>query len=368
MAAVARSAANSVARSASVALLVAALLSACTAPQTTGAKAHAAQIAREAERQKVFLLRERLAAVDRVQAVAFDLAFANIVDCGKRVRPSFGFSWLSRDQLDKKLRPTAERAGIVGPFPTIAVVSAFGPSRFSLARGDVILEIDGMPYGTGKKSFAARLAEAAKEGAVRLRFRRAGRELEQVLIAAPLCDMPVLLSWDEKSRAFTDGKRIVISKGILDVMQNDHELAFVIGHEMAHVASDHVSSKKLNAIGGGAIGLAMDFGLAMLGVNTGGAGFRAGMKSAAGAYSQDYEREADYVGAYFAHRAGYDVAKGKFFWRRMAAKGVSGLFYATTHPTTPERFVALDAASDEISALPDDGAPIAPKDWKTKLD
>jgi len=61
-------------------------------------------------------------------------------------------------------------------------------------------------------------------------------------------------------------------------------------------------------------------------------------KAGAGAFSVDFEREADYVGAYYATRAGYEVAGTEEVWRAMSLEDPSSIRIATTHPATPVRW------------------------------
>jgi predicted Zn-dependent protease len=86
-----------------------------------------------------------------------------------------------------------------------------------------------------------------------------------------------------------------------------------------------------------------------LALNTGGAFTRAGSDVGAIAYATDFEREVDYVGAYYAARAGYDVAGVERFWRALAQENPKQVAYAGLHPTTPERFVQMQKTVAEIS-------------------
>ncbi len=58
-------------------------------------------------------------------------------------------------------------------------------------------------------------------------------------------------------------------------------------------------------------------------------------------YSVEFEREADYVGAYYAARAGYELAGVEEFWRKMGLAHPDSIRFARTHPTTPTRFVQM---------------------------
>jgi predicted Zn-dependent protease len=218
---------------------------------------------------------------------------------------------------------------------------------------------------------AAASASALKAAAESMRHARLvlERGTEQVapsVAAAPACDVPIEINWEEGANAFTDGERIVIDRGMLNLASSDEELAAVIGHELAHVLSGHIAAKQTNAIGGGVGGLLLDIAFAAAGVNTGGAFTQAGMQIGAAAYSQDFEREADYVGAYFADAAGYDVAAASQIWRRIGSVDARSLSFAGTHPTTPERFVAITNTAAEIRNKRANAEVMAPSGWTPK--
>ena len=62
-------------------------------------------------------------------------------------------------------------------------------------------------------------------------------------------------------------------------------------------------------------------------------------------------------------RAGYDIGLAPNFWRRMAVihPGSIQTNHSSTHPSAPERFVALESAVGEIRAKLAAGQPLAPE-------
>lgn len=166
---------------------------------------------------------------------------------------------------------------------------------------------------------------------------------------------------DELNASF-DGKEIAINSGMVRFTENDDELAFILGHEVAHKMMDHLGSHKVNAFVGGFFGLVLDVGAAAAGVNTGGLFMQTLSGQGAKAYSQEFESEADMVGLYLASRAGFDVDKAPMLWRRMAAEhpaSIEGSFTAL-HPSTPERFVAMENVIRKIHDRQTLGLPLVP--------
>ncbi len=85
----------------------------------------------------------------------------------------------------------------------------------------------------------------------------------------------------------------------------------------------------------------------LTGVNTQGVFSEVGAR----AYSQDFEAEADYVGLYIAELAGYNIDEAPYFWRKMGVKHPASINqnHAASHPSTPERFVAIEDTIKEIN-------------------
>jgi len=79
------------------------------------------------------------------------------------------------------------------------------------------------------------------------------------------------------------------------------------------------------------------------------------------AYSVAFEREADYVGAYYAARAGYDLAGAEEFWRSYSLESPDSIRLATTHPVTPVRFVQIQKVVAEIADKQRRNEPLIPE-------
>jgi len=62
----------------------------------------------------------------------------------------------------------------------------------------------------------------------------------------------------------------------------------------------------------------------------------------------NFEREADYVGAHYAARAGYDLAGAEKIWRAFSLENPDDIRVGT-HPVTPVRFVQMQKAVAEIT-------------------
>jgi predicted Zn-dependent protease len=160
--------------------------------------------------------------------------------------------------------------------------------------------------------------------------------------------------------AYADGNNIVVSTAMLD-FANETELASVVSHEYAHNIMGHVASQTQNAAVGGILGMIVDQVAASQGIQTGGAAGKLGANYSVMKYSVAFEQEADYVGLYVMDKAGYDINAAPGFWRKMSAADSRGITMRTTHPTNPERYVALNHTIQEIESKKKSGLPVVPE-------
>ena len=162
------------------------------------------------------------------------------------------------------------------------------------------------------------------------------------------CSFAIIVPHKDQLNAAADGSRIYVATGMLR-FANDDELSVVLAHEIAHNAMRHRDAQMKNMLGGALLGAIADIAMAAGGQNTGGKYSQMGAEAGAQAFSQDFEREADYVGQYILAWAGLPVDNAARFWRRMAVEHPTGIVFATTHPTTAERFVRLAKWASEVN-------------------
>ena len=186
---------------------------------------------------------------------------------------------------------------------------------------------------------------------VTLQVKRAQNIINLDVIQDTICDYPAVLSESDAVNAYADGERIIITKGMMRFARDDQDLALVIAHELGHNLMGHIDKKQSNTL----FGTLLDLAAAANGVDTQGIFGSAG----AGAFSQDFEAEADYVALYYLHAAGWSLEGVADFWRDMAAEHPSsiGSNHSASHPATSERFIAISKTIDEINHKVAQGLP-----------
>ncbi|MFM2356851.1 MAG: hypothetical protein RLZZ528_2587 [Pseudomonadota bacterium] len=126
---------------------------------------------------------------------------------------------------------------------------------------------------------------------------------------------------------------IAFTVPLIAEVRNIDELAFIMGHEAAHHIAGHIPRQRQTAMTGALIlgGIAAATGADAEGVR---AAQNIGGSVGARTYSQDFELEADRLGAIIAFNAGYDPLLGAQFFARIPDPGNN---FLGTHPPNAER-------------------------------
>lgn len=218
----------------------------------------------------------------------------------------------------------------------------------------------------GDKTYTVAQADVNRLQSVAQNVRQAGAEVCNHLgTNRTNCryDIKLVTEPEDEARvpnAYADGNTIFITLAMLAITNSTEELAFILSHEYAHNVLTHVDKKTRNAMLGMLAGTLADRLLATRGFETGGQFGEVGAQLGASRYSVDYEREADYVGLYILQRAGYDVRKAEEVWRRMAAANPQSIYIQSTHPTSAERYLSMQAIIEEIQIKKKAGQPVLP--------
>lgn len=345
--------------------LIALLLAACATPQTRMPTAAKTDVDAETQKQMELVIEAWLQEQGRLQTVSSRILTNGAPLCGEQVAPYFGLHTWNIDDLAQDWRiPAAKRYGLDDAIRVAFVVPGSPADQAGIKAGDVMISLNEKPVVLGKearKLFAENLRGAAKLGPVEFEVRRDSTWHKLQVDPVSACDFDTRLARGSDKNAYADGKNIVIYQGMMEFFKTDDEVALVVSHELAHNAMKHLDAKQTNATIGGLLGLVLDVAAAVGGVNTNGNFSKLGSGLAAGAYSVQFEQEADYVGLYFMKLAGYKIDDAANFWRRMATADPRSITMKSSHPTSPERFVAIETAVQEIEGKMAAGLPMEPE-------
>jgi Zn-dependent protease with chaperone function len=339
-------------------------LLACAGPIADFPTIDAVEIREERRRQVAEHLRTYVAQYARLYGIYDRIAAANAEFCA-HVGPRHGFVAVTSHELPEGYRLAGRSVlQLDREQPTVIVVAEGSPAAAAgMAVGDVLLAFNGEPIPAREEAHEWMAAKFEEFSLSRLRVTalRGGKPLSLDVAPVAGCAYQILLQTHTDPGAFTDGRRIVFQSALLRVAQTDAELAHVVGHELAHITLGHIEKAQGNYIAGTIGGFLVDVALATIGLDTRGGFMRDFGDAGARAFSVDFEREADYVGAYFIARAGYDPRAAEALWRAMGQENPRNIRYAGTHPTSPERFILMQRAIGEIAYKRNRGLPLHPE-------
>ena len=246
----------------------------------------------------------------------------------------------------KKSSETRREAALI-----IGVIAESPAARAGIQAGDLLLKVGKRKTSSPRKAAAA--LKKLKPGATAtLLLEREGVQLTRKVL---LEEKPYLARFNVIDKAEVNaraepGLRILVTSGLLRFVNSDDELAVVLAHELAHLTEGHVVKGIGTNIFAGLIGIAAGVAVDVVIPGAGGVISRVTTAGIRAPFSRDFEREADYVGLQYVHRAGYKLEAGIQFWDRFATeltKSLSRSFF-NTHPTSPERLLRLKKAIQEI--------------------
>jgi predicted Zn-dependent protease len=148
------------------------------------------------------------------------------------------------------------------------------------------------------------------------------------------------------------GGPIYITRGLMNLMDSEAELATVLGHEIGHITARH-SVSQMSKSQLAQLGLGLGMILAPQLQNLGGA-LSSGMQLLFLKYSRDHERQADDLGFKYALNESYDVREMDDVFAALSRVGdvesKSSLpSWLATHPGPEER---IQRINEKVAALP----------------
>ena len=246
----------------------------------------------------------------------------------------------------------AERAGFAVGDRVVAMdggAPPVGPTGLpTLARQLQVRRVPGTSLTLERGTLGFSSSETPSRDTTLARPRLSSAVLRTAVPSDTVCSYNLIAARKDELNAWADGTNVTVTSAMLRFVADDDELAAALAHEIAHNAMRHVQAQQKNAALGGLFGAIIDIAAATQGVNTQGEFTKTGINVGSIVFSQDFEREADYVGMYLLARAGRSTVRAANLWRRMAQENPGSIKYASTHPTTAERFVRLEQASREI--------------------
>jgi len=288
----------------------------------------------------------------RLWDVAFPVLGAAAVICAGDARMNYGLILNDPERHRTMFKGEAVFPAAPGEVRVEYVHPHFPAAAAGVKAGARVVALNGESMDGKSARAAMELLEnaGARAAPLDVMIEQDGAKRAFAIAGIRSCPYPVWLRDQDTVNAYADGRKIVVTTGLLHFVRSADELALVVGHEIAHNAMGHRESIMLGSL--------LD---SMVAANTGVYTDRFD-PAASRAFSRESEREADYVGLYIAARAGADLASLDDFWLRLRAASRSlkdG--YSTTHPSTPDRFIAFEDTVREIQGKQRKGEPLLPE-------
>jgi len=222
-----------------------------------------------------------------LRAVSDPLRLASTGLCGSEIVPYLG---VILEVVAQRLPTPLDRAMRLRGIdvnPTVVSVIADSPAaEAGLRPNDVIRSFNGRRV-ISYLDLLDRL-KADRRRPPRLEIKRAGERYEVTLPYRPACTLPAIVSPHAALSTWRFFSQVIVTRGLMDFVRSDDELAILIAHEMAHQI---IGERRM---------------------------------------SRDIEVRADRLSLELALRAGYDIRGAVDIWERLA---VERPWMITTHPT-----------------------------------
>ena len=156
---------------------------------------------------------------------------------------------------------------------------------------------------------------------------------------------------DEVNAFALPGGYFYVNTGLIELAQDEAELAGVMAHEIAHVAARHGTrnATRSQLVQYATIPLLFIGGWAGYGIQQA-ANFAIPMTMLK--FSRSFEKDADFLGVQYMYKAGYDPVSMVQFFERLKAmqkKNKNAIARAfSSHPLTKDRIKAVQKTIDEI--------------------
>lgn len=349
-----------------LAVTAAALLGACTTPtpnvanqpsQSASAPAVIRRPPPPSLSPEQIALRTLTQQQDRLYNVAAPLLTNNTALCRGNARNLLGFTAKNKYSYPAEFANVAQSFGFDERLQVTGVLPGSGADKSGVRRGDILLAVANKPLlqGPDAERQAAALLGPLMAGRAPIKLSLLRNNMQQNLIV-PLtlaCAFNIELGNADNVNAYADGRRVLITRGMINFVKSDEELAYLIAKEMAHNSLGHAIRQRMVATMGSVIDNLMRAHPDV--VATAGSG---GIRP----YPQDLDAAADNLALYMLLRSGYRIDDYSAFWQRVADQYPANIpnGYTALHPATAYRMTMIDKSIQTLKTKQTTGAPLTP--------
>ena len=264
--------------------------------------------------QKKILINEMITASKVLHQISWPILKKNIDICDDKGPYSLGVLFATEKDLprsdskffklflNKEIKPLYLKKYETESFPVVISVAKDSPAyKSKLLENDVILEINKKRTSSFRKKLKQSLA---KSSLINFTILRNDKVMEKQIQGIKACNYNVQAIPASSPNAYADGEKVFITLAAIKLARTEDELAFLIGHELAHNIY-HYNFKN----GTEANSLAINYmDIPKL----------KNLNSFFLISTQSKEIEADLKGVEIAYKAGYALENVNDYWRRLS--------------------------------------------------
>ncbi|MBV7536956.1 M48 family metalloprotease [Duganella sp. sic0402] len=303
-------------------------------------------------------LSQMVALQDRLYRVAGPLLINNADLCRSQARNLLGFTAKNKYSYTGEFVDAAQAVLNYGDRLEVAsVLAGSGAARAGLRKGDVLVAADGklLPVGANAESDAAAVLGplVSNNKILTLSISRGGSNQQLRVPVTRACAFKIDIGNSDNINAYSDGQRVMITRGMVNFAQTDDAIAYVLAKDIAHNVLGHAATTKQAYTVGGIIDnlVTVRPDLSML-IGT------AGVKP----MPQELDAAADNLSLYMVARAGYNVEGARAFWQRLATQYPATVLngYTANHPAVNYRLGVIDKTVSAIRSKQSSKQPLVP--------
>lgn len=299
-----------------------------------------------------------IARQERIYRVAAPLMVKNAPLCRSQARPLLGFTAKNRYSYPAELAPAVESTlKLDERLRVMQVLEGSGAMRAGIRPGDILLAIQEqpLPVGAQAETETARLIAPLLKNAVDVTV-SLSRQGQVVKLNVPLttaCAFSLDIGNAPHVNAHADGRRIMVTRGMLDFLVDDEALAVILAREIAHNVLQHPAAQQMTATTASVIDA-----LLPLQPDPAALSGRGGLRPVPAKLDQ----EADRLAMYMLARAGYELAAAERTMEKLAQAfpTTQANAYTTLHPWTQERRQLMTSTLTEIRQKQTAKRPLTP--------
>ena len=303
-------------------------------------------------------LGQMVALQDRLYRIAGPLLINNADLCRNQARNLLGFTAKNKYSYSGEFVDAAQAVLNYGDRLEVAsVLAGSGAARAGLRKGDVLLAAEGKSLPTGQHAETEAAAVlgplVSNSQALNLIVERNGGNQALKVPVTRACAFKIDIGNSDNINAYSDGQRVMITRGMVNFAQSDEAIAYVLAKDIAHNVLGHAATTRSAYTIGSIIDnlVAVRPDLSML-IGT------AGVKP----MPQELDGAADALSLYMVARAGYSTAQARAFWQRLASQYPASVLngYTANHPGVNYRLSVIDKTVADIKAKQAAKKPLVP--------